>query len=116
MGWMSNWQYANLVPTHPWRSAMTIPRDIGIQKIRDQYMLTSQPSEELNVLNEKENLYANIDATSFGLTSKTGNLTGPARIKFSSDTLKSFNITLSNDSGEKLIVGYNKAENNYFID
>src|SRR5690606_17233709 len=26
IGWMSNWLYANVVPTKAWRSAMTIPR------------------------------------------------------------------------------------------
>jgi fructan beta-fructosidase len=116
LGWMSNWQYANLVPTHPWRSAMTIPRDLGIQKIGDKYMLTSQPSKELNGLHEKELRYPDIDATDFDLTAKTGKVTGPVRIKFSTDTLKSFSITLSNDKGDKLIVGYNKSDNNYFID
>ncbi len=35
MGWMSNWQYANLVPTQNWRSAMTIARELGIEKIGD---------------------------------------------------------------------------------
>lgn len=79
-------------------------------------MLTSQPSVELNAANEKELVYNNINATDFDLTAKTGTLNGPARVKFSSDSVKSFSITLSNDSGEKLIVGYDKAGNNYFID
>lgn len=30
MGWMSNWQYATVVPTENWRSAMTTPRDLRI--------------------------------------------------------------------------------------
>ena len=116
LGWMSNWQYASLVPTHPWRSAMTIPRDIAIEKIEDRYMLTSRPSIELNVLNEKEMMYNDIDATDFDLTTKIGALNGPARIKFLSDSLKNFMLTLSNDAGEKLVVGYDKTGNNYFID
>jgi fructan beta-fructosidase len=28
IGWMSNWQYARLVPTKSWRSAMTLPREV----------------------------------------------------------------------------------------
>jgi len=31
LGWMSNWEYANKVPTDPWRSAMTIPRELSLQ-------------------------------------------------------------------------------------
>ena len=30
IGWMSNWQYAQVVPTHPWRSAMTVARRLQL--------------------------------------------------------------------------------------
>ncbi len=30
MGWMSNWQYAQTVPTEVWRSAMTLPRQLNL--------------------------------------------------------------------------------------
>ena len=32
IGWMSNWDYAQEVPTFTWRSAMTIAREIGLIK------------------------------------------------------------------------------------
>jgi sucrose-6-phosphate hydrolase SacC (GH32 family) len=31
LGWMSNWDYAGKVPTDPWRSAMTLPRELSLQ-------------------------------------------------------------------------------------
>ena len=31
LGWMSNWEYANKVPTDPWRSAMTLPRELLLE-------------------------------------------------------------------------------------
>jgi sucrose-6-phosphate hydrolase SacC (GH32 family) len=31
LGWMSNWHYAGKVPTDPWRSAMTLPRELSLQ-------------------------------------------------------------------------------------
>jgi sucrose-6-phosphate hydrolase SacC (GH32 family) len=30
LGWMSNWEYAHNVPTDPWRSAMTLPRELSL--------------------------------------------------------------------------------------
>jgi fructan beta-fructosidase len=30
LGWMSNWHYAGKVPTEPWRSAMTLPRELSL--------------------------------------------------------------------------------------
>ena len=31
IGWMSNWDYASKVPTDPWRSAMTLPRELSLE-------------------------------------------------------------------------------------
>jgi fructan beta-fructosidase len=31
LGWMSNWHYAGKVPTDPWLSAMTLPRELSLQ-------------------------------------------------------------------------------------
>jgi sucrose-6-phosphate hydrolase SacC (GH32 family) len=31
LAWMSNWEYANKVPTDPWRSAMTLPRELSLE-------------------------------------------------------------------------------------
>jgi len=46
IGWMSNWNYANVVPTEVWRSAMTLPR----QLILDDDILRSVPVMELKEL------------------------------------------------------------------
>ena len=116
IGWMGNWQYANLVPTHPWRSAMTIARDIGINKIGDKFMLTSIPAKELKMLNGSTTNLQNIDATNYDITAATSKMEGPARLKFNAAKIENFTITLSNDFGEKLIIGFDKAANNYYID
>ena len=40
LGWMSNWQYANVVPTKAWRSAMTVPRELTLKKVdNSEYMV-----------------------------------------------------------------------------
>jgi fructan beta-fructosidase len=116
LGWMSNWQYANVVPTQVWRSANTVPRDLGIEKVEDKYMVTSLPIKELNILDEGSVVLKNIEVNNYDLTAKTGKLNGPAQLKLSTDKAESFSITLSNAAGEKLIAGYDKVANNYFID
>lgn len=47
LGWMSNWEYANDVPTTPWRSAMTIPRSLTLRHEEGQWMLLQRPVKEL---------------------------------------------------------------------
>lgn len=116
LGWMSNWLYGQMVPTEKWRSAMTVPRDLSLGKIGDNYFVRSMPVEELNKLSEQPISFGNIDASNYDLTSKTGKLTGPAKLNLRSDEIESFTITLSNDAGEKLLIGYDKLSNHYFID
>ncbi|MDF1576483.1 MAG: glycoside hydrolase family 32 protein [Bacteroidales bacterium] len=50
LGWMSNWQYANLVPTVRWRSAMTLPRELRLKRGPDGYRLSSVPVVETKEL------------------------------------------------------------------
>jgi fructan beta-fructosidase len=47
MGWMSNWNYANQVPTDLWRSALTLPREIGLVKKPNDWLLTFSPVKEI---------------------------------------------------------------------
>lgn len=48
IGWMSNWQYAQIVPTVEWRSAMTLPRSLTLNKNEKDYRIWSQPIEEIS--------------------------------------------------------------------
>jgi len=47
LGWMSNWQYANQVPTTRWRNAMTLPRELKLAMHQDGLRLHSIPVKEL---------------------------------------------------------------------
>jgi fructan beta-fructosidase len=46
LGWMSNWQYANDVPTTPWRSAMSIAREVNLHQTPEGIRLAQQPVRE----------------------------------------------------------------------
>lgn len=116
LGWMSNWQYATRVPTEKWRSAMTIPRDLGLVKVGEKYLVTSNPVPELKFITKKPLLIKNISAGNYNLTEKLGELSAPGKLTVSVDQISSFTITLFNSIGEKLIVGYDKDANQYFID
>ncbi|MES2647614.1 MAG: glycoside hydrolase family 32 protein [Bacteroidota bacterium] len=116
LGWMSNWNYANIVPTEKWRSATTIPRDLSIEKIDDKYFVRSQPVPELNSAAGKPISLENITANGYNVTSKTGKLAGPATLRFKGDKLADLSIIFSNEAGEKVVAGYDRSSNSYFID
>lgn len=43
IAWMSNWQYANDVPTGRWRGAMTLPRRLSLRRTADDWKLVQAP-------------------------------------------------------------------------
>ena len=47
LGWMSNWQYANNVPTRQYRSANTLARDLTLYREGQELFLKSTPSVEV---------------------------------------------------------------------
>jgi fructan beta-fructosidase len=108
LGWMSNWQYAMAVPTKEWRSAMTIPRELMLKKIGKGYYLASEPVKELNLIKGPLLLLPNTEEAE-----RVGN---QYELNISMEKLKSFFITLSNDKGEKLIVGFDLSKNEWYID
>jgi fructan beta-fructosidase len=104
LGWMANWDYANQVPTIKWRNAMTIPRELELFETNRRVYKKSTPVIELFLLKEKN---AKINSNA---------IPGQCLMKISANTGSDFSVTFSNKTGEKLIIGYNKAKDQYFID
>ncbi len=50
MPWMSNWQYANVVPTKQFRSAQGLPRELSLYSEDGHIYMASTPVEELSTL------------------------------------------------------------------
>ncbi|MEO8712281.1 MAG: glycoside hydrolase family 32 protein [Parafilimonas sp.] len=116
LGWMSNWLYANLVPTIKWRNAMTVPRELKIKHAGNDIFIASEPVTELNKIESKHVVLNNTNVDrNFDLSSKI-KTTFPCKLDVSFNKANNFSIVLSNDAGEKLLIGYDKEQNQYFID
>lgn len=117
MGWMSNWQYATVVPTSPWRSAMTVPRVLGLKEVNREVFLTSTPAKELDKLDQKSTSIPGLTLKgSYDLGARLKNTTGLFRLDLTTQTADDFSVVLANGQGEELVLGYDKAANQYFID
>ena len=116
IGWMSNWQYADRVPTQVWRGATTIPRDITLKKVGNNYFVASNPIKEIKNISEKTKVFENVHAKHFDLTQNLDVFKSVARLNITAEKLENFSLILSNDVGEKLIVGFDKSNNNYYVD
>ena len=96
LAWMSNWQYANQVPTMQYRSANSIPRDLGLFEYKGNTYCSVTPSEEITAARSKKPSKSLSEACEMVV-----NLKGDAT------------ITLSNSKGEKVVMTY-KAKNETF--
>lgn len=57
IGWMDNWQYADKLPTSPWRGQMTIPREIALRTFPEGVRLVQVPAVRTKTLDEKHQLW-----------------------------------------------------------
>jgi fructan beta-fructosidase len=105
MGWMSNWDYATVVPTKSWRSANTLPRDLALKNVNGKYFLSSTPIDLPVESTKKLAAGKSMKATSALL-----------RISAKGQTVQDFAIDLANAKGEHVTIGYEKSTNRYFVD
>ncbi|MDY5637696.1 MAG: DUF4980 domain-containing protein [Parabacteroides sp.] len=110
IGWMSNWQYAAEVPTLQFRSANTLPREMGVFKVDDQYYVSSKPSPELDALRGK--IMHNAKRIQVGKRAHTVSLPqendGICEILMNVDAKRSkqLKMTLANKAQEKVTIIY----------
>ncbi len=117
LGWMSNWQYANVVPTKNWRSAMTLPRELSLKKINGRYFITSAIVKELRTVTRPVKTLPNISVNNrFVAAPASGNAKGLFRLDLEGIPLTDFSIALTNTKGEAVRIGFDKAANQFFID
>jgi fructan beta-fructosidase len=53
MGWINNWNYANEIPTTPWKGAMSLPRVLKLRRINNEWILVQQPVSKMEQLRTK---------------------------------------------------------------
>ena len=99
LAWMSNWQYANQVPTLQYRSANSIPRDLGLFEYKGNTYCSVTPSEEITAALSKKPSKSLSEACEMVV-----NLKGDAT------------ITLSNSKGEKVVMTYKAKDETFSMD
>jgi len=117
MGWMSNWDYAGQLPTAPWRGSMTAPRELSLRQVDKGVYLASQPVRELKkpaLPGMTLDLAAPQAARK--LAARLKQYGGSFSLALKAQRLASFTLTLSNEQGDQLLIGYDKTAQQYFID
>ena len=98
LAWMSNWQYANQVPTKQFRSANSIPRDLGLFTHGEETYVSVVPSKEM-------------------LAVRGNKLKKPTETcEVLVDTKNNTEIVLSNTKGEQVVMIYDAAKQTFTMD
>ena len=98
--WMSNWQYANQVPTQQFRSANGLPRDLGLYSYNGEDYVSVKPSPEVFAAFEKK---------------PSGRLQSAAYIEVT-NIKSNASIVLSNDKGERVTMVYDGKNSTFSMD
>ena len=102
IGWMNNWQYAGNVPCSPWRSAMTLPRELRLRDYNGQPLLCCPVVSEIDNIADtwqtasQQNVpFEASDAYQLQLTV---NLDKTTTVTLSNDKNESYSIDIYGDS------------------
>ena len=98
LAWMSNWQYANQVPTMQFRSANSIPRDLGLFDYQGETYVSVVPSKETLAMRG----------------AKVKNPTEACEIVV--DLKGKTEIVLSNTKGEQVTMTYDASKQTFAMD
>jgi levanase/fructan beta-fructosidase len=98
LAWMSNWQYANQVPTHQFRSANSIPRDLDLFTDGEETYCGVIPSKEMLALRGN----------------KVKKLSDACELVI--DIKNSMELTLSNTNGEEVTMRYDAQQQTFSMD
>ena len=104
IGWMNNWSYSGDVPCSPWRSAMTLPRELSLTEYEGKSLLCSNVVKEIDAIaGQWQNAGATFDAGKAYQLRLTIGLDRGTTVTLSNDQDEQFTFDISS-SARTLIV------------
>jgi fructan beta-fructosidase len=120
IGWMSNWDYANEVPTSPWRNAMSIPRELALRDTPDGLRLVQQPIRELTKLRGKRHRLGKaslVEASSWLALLKPVDQLLEIAVEFESEpTAEEFGLRFGTGTDEATVIRFLPAQGRLSLD
>ena len=120
MGWMNNWDYANDIPTSPWRSAMALPREVNLTQTPDGPRLTQSAVKQVDKLDGKvsyrDNKGGPIATGVHQLPAAASGQVQQVDVTFAPGTAKKSGITVLGDGNSSTVIGYDATTQKLFVD
>ena len=119
LGWMSNWQYAAVVPTKQYRSANTIARDLTLYRQDGDLLLKSAPSKEIEKARSTKKSVPQFNVgDSYEIASLLDGNDGAYEIEMEikNNGAEKIAFTLQNAKGENVMMYYDTATRQFVMD
>ena len=108
---MSNWNYAQQVPTNTWRSTMTVPRALTLANTGSGFVLKSKPVNELTKYKNSSTSEVAGPVNNVQLADNSIIKSGSYEVNFAANlSASNLLLTLGNEF-EKLTIQYDQASN-----
>lgn len=118
MGWMTNWEYAQEMPTEKWRGAMTLPRKVFLTRQNGNYILRNVPLKSMEDFYGKS-IKKTVQLTKAKTLLKKGDIDltkAVLDIDLHNPENKNITFTLGNMKKEQLSFGYDATSKTFFVD
>lgn len=119
LGWMSNWQYANNVPTTQYRSANTLARDLTLYRAGGELYLKSKPSPEIKKARAEEKKISAFEVKgNYEVASLLADNKGAYEIEMTIENkgTSKIDFSLMNEKGEKVAMYYDVVRKQFVMD
>ncbi|HEV3165016.1 MAG TPA: glycoside hydrolase family 32 protein [Isosphaeraceae bacterium] len=119
IAWMNNWQYANEIPTSPWRGAMTIVRAMSLRKTTDGLRLVQSPVEGLKAIRRQHH---KIEGRSIPAGETQLNAEGveglalEVILEFEHGDAEDFGLKVRCGDGEETVIGVDRRAQTVYVD
>jgi sucrose-6-phosphate hydrolase SacC (GH32 family) len=119
VGWMNNWQYGSNIPTAPWRSTQSEPRDLALRVIGNRTELIQTPVRELRTLRTAP-AYTVDDDTVTGTRTLLGRGSRGKALDivttFHAGSADRFGLKVFVGNGQQTVIGYDTRTQRLYLD
>lgn len=117
IGWMSNWRYANQVPTKEWRSAMTLPRELSLTSKLEEVRLVQKPVSEISTIKRDTSFHDEFTIESNNQVALVmTNHPMEICIEFEKGSSTDFGLIIQHSKSEKTIISYDVYKDMLSVD
>jgi sucrose-6-phosphate hydrolase SacC (GH32 family) len=118
IAWMNNWEYANHIPTTPWRSPMSLAREVSLQSSDGNLCLVQQPAGDWAALACQESYCLPETTIHEGMHVLAGAAGTVQRIdvRFTPGSAEEFGLVLCGNGVKGTRVGIRPGDGKLFVD